>query len=126
MGDSYSQNWRTLEEYYASLERGELPVFRGHRLSADDIVRREAIQELACRFRLSFGELGERLGIDALSYFSAERESLAELERDGLIEIGGGTIVVTARGRVLVHAVCMAFDRYLRESQGGARYSRVI
>lgn len=126
VGDTYFQNWRTLEEYYASLERGELPVFRGHRLSADDLARREVIQDLACRFRLSFSELGERLDFDARSYFSAEREKLAELERDGLIESNGEVIVVTARGRLLVRAVCMAFDRYLRETRSGAGYSRVI
>ena len=126
VGDTYWQNRRTLEEYYARLEAGELPVFRGHRLSADDLARREAIQELACRFRLSFDELGGRLGIDARSYFAAERGQLAELERDGLIESSGEAIVVTARGRLLVRVVCMAFDRYLREAQSGARYSRVI
>lgn len=126
VGDTYSQNWRTLEEYYASLERGELPVFRGHRLNEDDRLRREAIQELACRFRLSLDELGARLGIDARRYFAAEWEQLAELERDGLIEISGGEIAVTARGRLLVRVVCMVFDRYLREARSGARYSRVI
>lgn len=126
VGDTYCQNSRTLEEYYASLERGELPVFRGLRLSADDLARREAIQELACRFRLSFAELGERLGMDARSYFSAERARLDELQRDGLIDWDGDVVAVTPRGRLLVRVVCMAFDRYLREAQGAARYSRVI
>ena len=126
VGDTYCQNWRTLEEYYSSLERGQLPVFRGHRLSADDIVRREVIEELACRFRLAFGESGERLGIDALKYFAAERAELDELERDGLIESSDEAIVVTARGRLLVRAVCRVFDRHLREARSDARYSRVV
>ena len=47
-------------------------------------------------------------------------------ERDGLIESDGESIVVTARGRLLVRAVCMVFDRYLQDARGGARYSRVI
>jgi oxygen-independent coproporphyrinogen-3 oxidase len=126
VGDSYCQNWRTLEAYYASLERGELPVFRGYRMSADDLVRREAIQELACRFRLDLGAFGERMGIDARAYFAAELLQLAELERDGLVESRDGMIRVTARGRLLVRVVCMAFDHHLREAQGAARYSRVI
>jgi oxygen-independent coproporphyrinogen-3 oxidase len=33
---------------------------------------------------------------------------------------------VTPRGRLLVRAVCMVFDRYLRETRERSRYSRVM
>ena len=33
---------------------------------------------------------------------------------------------VTMRGRLLVRAIAMHFDRYLREAQQKAQYSRVI
>jgi oxygen-independent coproporphyrinogen III oxidase len=33
---------------------------------------------------------------------------------------------VTPRGRLLVRAVCMVFDRYLRNQQRTASYSKVI
>jgi len=126
VGDTYAQNHRTLEEYYASLERGELPVFRGHRLDADDLLRREVIQQLTCNFRLSFEDLAQRFGIDFPAYFAEESARLAELEADGLIEPAAGGIAVTARGRLLVRVICMAFDRYLRAANSAARYSKVI
>lgn len=126
VGNTYSQNARSLEEYYARLERGELPVFRGLRLSEDDLARREAIQELACRFRLSFSALGERLGIDARAAFAEESARMEELQRDGLVDWDGDLVEVTPRGRLLVRVVCMAFDRYLREARSAARYSRVL
>ena len=126
VGDTYCQNHRTLEEYYGSLERGELPVFRGHRLDADDLVRRETIQQIACHFRLSYGEFLARHGVSFDSYFSQERETLAGLERDGMIERDDAGLRVTPRGRLLVRVVCMAFDRYLREPRAEARYSKVI
>jgi oxygen-independent coproporphyrinogen III oxidase len=34
--------------------------------------------------------------------------------------------VVTPKGRLLVRAVCMVFDRYLRTSRERAGYSQVI
>lgn len=126
VGDTYSQNHRTLEEYYACLERGELPVFRGHRLDADDVLRREIIQRLTCDFRVSFEDLNARFGIDFHDYFAEERAVLAELEDDGLIETMRDGITVTARGRLLVRVVCMAFDRYIRAARSEARYSNVI
>lgn len=126
VGDAYSQNHCRLEDYYGSLERGELPVFRGHRLDLDDLLRREIIRQLARDFRLSFEDLGQRFGIDFRDYFAEERARLVELEGDGLIEWTSSAITVTARGRLLVRVVCMAFDRYLRAARREARYSKAI
>jgi oxygen-independent coproporphyrinogen-3 oxidase len=44
----------------------------------------------------------------------------------GLVEIDKEWITVTPRGRLLVRAISMVFDRYLRETQSRARYSKVI
>ena len=126
VGESYGQNHRSIEDYYASVDRGELPVLRGHRLDADDLIRREVIQRLACDFRLVFEEVGASLGIDFRSYFRQERGRLEELERDGLVACSDDGIQVTPRGRLLVRVVCMAFDRYLREPGGVASHSKVV
>jgi oxygen-independent coproporphyrinogen III oxidase len=126
IGDSYGQNHRTLEDYYASLDRGELPVMRGHRLVADDRLRREVIQQLACQFRLGFDDLRQRFGIDFHAYFRDERAALEDLQRDGIIALSDDELRVTARGRLLVRVACMAFDRYLRSAQTPARFSKVI
>jgi oxygen-independent coproporphyrinogen-3 oxidase len=40
--------------------------------------------------------------------------------------VGGDWIVVTAKGRLLVRIVCAVFDRYLREREARAQYSKVI
>jgi oxygen-independent coproporphyrinogen-3 oxidase len=45
---------------------------------------------------------------------------------DGLVELGPDWITVTPKGRLLVRAVCMVFDRYLRASRERAGYSKVI
>ena len=48
------------------------------------------------------------------------------LEEDGLVELQPDWIVVTPKGRLVVRVVCMAFDRYLRERERRASYSKVI
>ena len=57
VGDSYSQNLKGLEEYYARIDAGRLAVFRGVRLDADDRLRRAIITELICHFRLEFSAI---------------------------------------------------------------------
>jgi oxygen-independent coproporphyrinogen III oxidase len=126
MGATYSQNVRTLDDYYARLDADTLPCFRGWKLSADDLVRREVIQALMCQFTVAFEHIEARNGIAFDEYFALELEELKPLADDGLVKIAADAITVTRRGRLLVRSVAMVFDRYLREQRERARYSRVI
>ena len=126
IGPSYIQNWKTLDAYYASLNRDELPVLRGIELKPDDLARRAVIQALACDLAVSRQAIGIAHLLDFDSYFATELKELAVLAADGLVELDSEWIHVTPRGRLLVRAVCMVFDRYLRETRERARYSRLI
>ena len=126
VGATYSQNVRTLDDYYARLDANTLPRFRGWQLSADDVLRREVIQALMCDFRISFQCLEDRHAIKFNNYFAIELDALRSLADDGLVDLASDAIVVTPRGRLLIRAVAMVFDRYLREQRERTRYSRVI
>ncbi|HEV8646643.1 MAG TPA: oxygen-independent coproporphyrinogen III oxidase [Burkholderiales bacterium] len=126
IGPTYSQNVKTLEEYYAALDAGRLPVWRGMVLTKDDLVRRAVIQALACHFRLAIESIELSYLVNFSDYFSGELEDLRRLEEDGLVELQPDWIVVTSKGRLLVRVVCMVFDRYLREHRQRQSYSRVI
>ena len=54
VGDTYSQNVKTLDEYYAALDAGRLPILRGVELTPDDRLRRRVITELICHYRLDY------------------------------------------------------------------------
>ncbi|RME19270.1 MAG: coproporphyrinogen III oxidase, partial [Deltaproteobacteria bacterium] len=103
-----------------------LPVFRGFLLSRDDEIRRELLLELFCNFRLDLDALSERFGIDAPAYFAKELEQLGEMEKDGLVEIRPGLLVVTDTGRFFIRNVCMTFDRYLEKNPQSRVYSKTI
>jgi oxygen-independent coproporphyrinogen-3 oxidase len=126
VGATYSQNVRTLDDYYLRLDNETLPCFRGWRLSADDLLRRDVIHALMCHFNVSFRRIERAHAIAFRDYFASELESLEPLVDDGLVEIASDSIDVTPRGRLLVRAVAMAFDRYLQEQRRDARYSRII
>ena len=126
IGPTYSQNVRTLDEYYLRLDNGALPVMRGIELTADDLVRRAVIQALMCHFELSFEAIEIAHLIDFEDYFKVELKALQRFVDDGLITIEDGWMSVTERGRYLVRAICMEFDRYLREARQRASYSKVM
>jgi oxygen-independent coproporphyrinogen-3 oxidase len=126
VGASYVANVKALDDYYERLDAGALPVMRGVELNADDLIRRDVIQKLMCDFELDFETLGAHHGIRFTEYFAPDLASLEPLAADGLVELTDRDVRVTPRGRLLVRAVAMHFDRYLREAQQKAQYSRVI
>ena len=126
VGAIYSQNLRTLDDYYARLDDDALPCFRGWRLSADDVLRREVIHALMCQFTVAFDRVEKEHAIAFHDYFATELRALEPLADDGLVEIASDAITVTPRGRLLVRTVAMVFDRYLREQREVARYSRIV
>ena len=125
VGNSYSQNQRTLEEYYASIDSGHLPVFRGIELTADDLLRRDVITGLICNFDLDKAAISQQHGIDFNEYFKVEMEELRVMETDGLLSLDAAGIHVAAKGRLLIRNICMVFDKYLRQASE-QRFSKVI
>jgi oxygen-independent coproporphyrinogen-3 oxidase len=126
IGPTYSQNYRELEDYYAALDRDELPIMRGLELNDDDLVRREIIQALMCHFELDKQAFEREFKIGFDQYFLTEQDELLEYEREGLLELSPQRIAVTPKGRMLIRNICMVFDKYLRTRTEHARYSKVI
>jgi len=125
VGDSYSQNLRTLEEYSGRLDGNELAVFRGVELDADDRLRRAVIMQLICHLHLDMAAIERAHGIRFADYFAVELGDLAPMQADGLVDITSQRIEVRPRGTLLIRNICMVFDKYLR-AQAGQRFSRVI
>jgi oxygen-independent coproporphyrinogen-3 oxidase len=126
VGTSYAQNVRMLDEYYARLDEGLLPVFRGVGLTPEDALRRALIGALMCHFEVPFSAFEKEYGIDFPSHFSLELAELSEMERAGLLRIESGRIAVLPPGRILVRAISMVFDAHLRARRTQSRYSKVI
>jgi oxygen-independent coproporphyrinogen-3 oxidase len=127
IGEAFYQNLKTLDEYYARLDAGELAVAKGLRVDPEDALRRAVITELICYFELDFECFEARHGICFADRFADELIHLQGLADDGLIELDASRIRVTDEGRLLVRHVCMAFDAYANPpAQDVPRYSRII
>lgn len=115
----FAQNESTVKGYMTRVLNGELPITRGHSLSAEDLEIRRHILNLMCHFEteipknscLHFGELLQRL---------------FPLLEDGLIDINDNKIKVTNQGIPFVRNCCMAFDAYLREPISKPTFSMTI
>ncbi|PIE00448.1 MAG: oxygen-independent coproporphyrinogen III oxidase [Thiothrix nivea] len=124
--NSYSQNEKTLDEYYAALDEKRLPIIRGVSLTNEDLLRRDIIQQLSCQFVLDIKMIERDYRIDFRNHFSLEMAELEMLAADDLLTIEQDSLRVTPAGRLLIRRICMVFDTYLREQRMEQRYSKVI
>ncbi len=125
IGDSwyaFAQNEKTVPEYEARANRGELPVFRGHRLTDEDRLIRQHILNIMCHFETSwkepemqFPELDECLS------------KLDEMKSDGLVDLQQYKLMVPEPSRPFVRNICMAFDlRLMRNAPDSRIFSMTI
>lgn len=126
IANTYSQNEKELTAYYQALDEDRLPVMRGYQLNADDILRRQVIQDLMCRFQLSFQDYREAMQKPFQTYFAAEQTDLQQLSQLGLLNLSDEQLQVTPKGRLLIRNIAMIFDYYLRQKRTEAQYSRTL
>ncbi len=126
VGSTYSQNAKTIEEYYDHLNHGRFPVVRGLALSRDDIVRRAVIMAIMCQGALQYEAIELAYMLDFKSYFADEMEALKALEEIDMLQLEEDGLQVTDTGWFFVRAVAMVFDRHLQTDRNSARFSKIL
>lgn len=105
----FAQNEKEVDRYYERLAQNELPVYRGHLLTEEDIIIRKHILNLMCQFSTSWD--------NPKNYFEAIPEvieQLSEMENDGLVITSSHSLLITENGKPFVRNICMAFDLRLK------------
>ncbi|WP_445716561.1 oxygen-independent coproporphyrinogen III oxidase [Flavobacterium sp.] len=119
---SFAQNEKTIEDYYTHLADNQLPIFRGHVLTSEDLIIRRHILNLMCQFTTSWKD--KTLDFPELT---SVLTSLEEMREDGLLTIQDETITVTEKGKPFVRNICMAFDlRLIRKAPETKLFSMTI
>ncbi len=122
----YIQNDPDVRRWRSAIETGELATVRGRELTHDDRVRRAIIERLMCDMAVDVDAVA-RAHESVISAFTPALDALQGMVRDGLVEISGTTVRMTATGRPLVRAAASAFDSYLERSENAApRHARAV
>ncbi|WP_027124731.1 oxygen-independent coproporphyrinogen III oxidase [Gelidibacter mesophilus] len=112
----FSQNVKSIEDYYHLVDEGIIPVVKGHILNAEDLIIRQHILNLMCQFQTSWND--DRLYFDELPEVLKDLE---EMENDGLVMSNATQLILTEKGKPFVRNICMAFDLLLKRKQPQTR-----
>jgi oxygen-independent coproporphyrinogen-3 oxidase len=116
-GEIYAQNYKTLHEYYAALDKGILATHVGYRMTEDDRIRKNVIMRLMCDLELEKRDVEQRFGIRFEEYFEDALIQLRQFADDNLVDILPDAIKIKDPGRLLLRNIAMCFDAYLERMQ---------
>lgn len=111
LGNGFVQNKKTLHDYYQSVQKNELPVFRGYFLNDEDVSFRHYILDICCKGYTNFRREDKSI-MDEFTF-----PELKKLREDELIEWNQEGLIVTTRGRHFIRNICSAFDLYLQRNK---------
>ncbi len=126
VANSYSQNVKTLEEYYTLVSNRRLPTARGIALNNDDQMRRRIIELLMCYGSVEFSLIEEEYSVNFSNYFAQELSELEKMQQDGLLDVESDRILVRPSGRFLIRNISMVFDAYIHQHRETPKFSRLI
>ncbi|GAB3821574.1 oxygen-independent coproporphyrinogen III oxidase [Pontibacter rugosus] len=106
----YMQNLKKVETYKEAISGGEPAIFKGHFLTQEDLLLKEAILSVACKGELELTEQLMELVTDKAF------EDMKEMKREGLVELDHGYLKVTETGKAFIRNICMLFDLKLKQS----------
>ena len=119
---AFAQNVKTVEEYEEIVNNGELPIFRGHVLSEEDLIIRKHILNVMCHFETQWSN--EEMKLDV---FQNLEKNLSDLVVDGLLTIKDKRLKVNYLGIPFIRNICMKLDAKLQNQEIGEKmFSKTI
>ncbi len=125
VNNAFFQNISKIDSYNNSIDSDGLAIYRGIRLSEDDLIRQYVIKMLMCNFQLKFDIFFEKFNISYHNYFKDEHSHLQQFIDDGFMEISDYDLKITPLGRTFLRNIAMTFDAYLK-GENKPTFSRTI
>ncbi len=114
----YAQNLKTVEAYMDSLKEYTIPVFKGHRLTQEEIETRERILIVACH-----------KAIPKELFITSEesvKNEIFEMVTEGLLIAQEGDYLITNLGAQFLRNICSLFDPYQKLQREQKAFSQGV
>lgn len=117
----FAQNEKSIPAYYESLDRGVLPIIKGHIHTREDLFYRKHILNLMCDFETTWHES------EFMEYgVSLNYELLDQLKDEELIAYNEKGMQVLPAGREIIRVICSTLDARLCKNNKAPQFSNSI
>ena len=122
-GKAFTQNSKSIHDYYAHINANNLAIEKGYFLNSEDEIFGKYILDISCRGETVFNPKHKSL-VEEFVF-----PELEKLRKDGLVQFDENHVRVTAAGRNFIRNICRAFDLHLlrnKEQTGKPSFSKAI
>ena len=113
----YFQNTCNLEAYTEWVSNGYFPITNGFKMSQDDFIRREIIENFLCQDGVNVEEIENRYDINFKNYFEDELAVLDQFVEDEMLDRTEHELKVTELGKIFNRYICKVFDNFLKDKE---------
>ncbi|WP_424964347.1 oxygen-independent coproporphyrinogen III oxidase [Ekhidna sp.] len=117
----FAQNEKSIPDYYERLDKGELPIIKGHIHTKQDLFFRKHILNLMCDFKTTWHEYEFMEHCVALNY-----KLLDQLQEEGLIVYDETGMKVLPQGQEVIRVICTALDARMSMSNRVPQFSKAV
>jgi oxygen-independent coproporphyrinogen III oxidase len=121
--EGHVQNISETGAWARAIGAGQLPVARGHALSAHDSLRGHVIERIMCDGAVDLAAAGRTFGFTE-DWCAGEEAALAELQRDGILTRTKDGLALRPDAMHLTRIVAAVFDVYL--ASAAVRHSAAV
>lgn len=123
----YIQNIKNPDKYIETIETQHLAVERGYILNSQEIMVREAINELMCNGLLDFNQCAQKLNVtpaDIISATGYSPEKFQPFVKDGILSITDHCLTLRPDAFLAVRNIAVLLDPMMKDN--GNMYSKTI
>ena len=111
----YAQNLKNLKDYYTRVDANQPATNVGYRMTFDDHVRKETINQLMCHLEIDKRDIEAKFDINFEEYFALDTPKLQTFIDEGLLENSADKMKIIGAGILIIRNVAMCFDAYLEK-----------
>ena len=125
-GNAYVQNSKSLSEYTKNINEHGISPQRGLLLTSDDVIRKTAINEWLCNFKVDTENLYQRFGEDAIPLIKDIDTHFPSFQEAGLVTKKQNEWHATLLGRLFARIPASSMDAYLKNKSSVIQFSKAI
>jgi len=108
----YFQNFYEQPLYRKALDENRFPIYRGLKMSEDDVIRREVIRHIRTFFNVEYNFFNKKYSINFRKYFEKELRNLESHQNDGLLIMKDDYLALSPLGEHFSPQIANVFDVY--------------
>lgn len=113
----YAQNSKDMGEYESMIQKYGVSTVKGHKMSEEDIIRKQVIMDWLCQNELDYTDLQTKYGEKAKNFIQISENLFPDFQDIDFVEITDNGWKATPTGKLFARVIASSFDEYYDASK---------